>query len=78
MGKYTIQVTEKLEQRYKELRNMDSALYPRWGYGLTDAEFKKQENLLCESKYYFEKKVLFEFILNSSSAETKSKRTVVQ
>ena len=59
MGKYTIQVTEKLEQRYKELRNMDSALYPRWGYGLTDAEFKKQENLLCESKYYFKKKQLW-------------------
>lgn len=78
MGKYTIRVTEKLEQRYKELRNMDSALYPRWEYGLTDAEFKNQENLLCESKYYFKKKVLFEFILNSSSAETKSKRTVVQ
>lgn len=57
---------------------MDSALYPRWGYGLTDAEFKNQENLLCECKYYFKKKVLFEFLLNSSSAETKSKRTVVQ
>lgn len=78
MGKYAIRVTEKLEQRYKELRKVDSALYPRWGYGLTDAEFKNQENLLCESKYYFKKKVLFEFLLNSSSAETKSKRTVVQ
>ena len=57
---------------------MDYALYPRWGYGLTDAEFKNQENLLCESKYYFKKKVLFEFFLNSSSAETKSTRTVAQ
>ena len=33
---------------------------------------------MCESKYYFKKKIETEFILNSSNAKTKSKRTVVQ
>lgn len=31
-----------------ELRDLDSALYPRWGYGFAGTEFvKNQEGLMC-------------------------------
>lgn len=42
MGKYTIQVTEKLEQRYKELRSSDMLLLVRYLLMLS----LKWENLL--------------------------------
>lgn len=44
VGKCVIWVTGKVEQRYMEFRDIDSSLYPRWGYSLTDAEFV---SLMC-------------------------------